>query len=763
MMKYKKKITYEKKRNLILTSAMVSSVLYLLWRLFFTLPLSAGGVQLFLGILLFAAEAVTILGTFELYCSKMRSAAKYITPMDLPAELYPCVDVLIATHNEPAELLYKTVNACTFLEYPDRQKVRIYICDDGNRPEIRELADSFHIGYLACPENKHAKSGNYNYALSKTASPLIATFDADMIPQRQFLMKTVPYFFAQEWTSQNGILRKRSPEECSQVKKIGLVQTPQSFYNQDLFQFNLFMENNIPNEQDYFSREINVNRNSSNSAAYTGSNTVLLREAMETIGGFPYDTITEDFETSLRMQKEGYLTYATEEILAAGLSTTTVSGMMKQRIRWAQGVIQSIQNTTAVFTRKLPLAGRITYLNAYLYWWSFFARFIFILAPVLFALFDLQLVVCGFWDLLLFCVPAHILHQYASSYMSTNIRNLRWSQIIDTILSPYLILPVFLESIGVHQRNFKVTSKKKEQGNTANLKFMFPHLILTGLTVAAILKFIYGKYGTALIFSSVILFWLFYNLQALIFALFFMMGRKTYRQSERIAAREKVTVQVHAGEYEGMTADISEEGIAFEIEKSFYIPDDQEFSLRIETSCYQASLTARLVYMRETSSGYRYAATVKPVTERDRRQYLQIIHDRLHTHPKELDVWMTPYDELIRNVKKRLEKTLQQKRKALRIPIHQELTFSCEARAYVMDFNYHYLAVKDFSPGHWDSRSPLQLQLDAHTLYLTKPDAPQNARGIILLKIQNLHELTDQGMELTKIAQMIREKGMECT
>ena len=208
---------------------MVSSVLYLLWRLLFTLPLSAGGVQLFLGILLFAAEAVTILGTFELYCSKMRSAAKSITPMDIPADLYPCVDVLIATHNEPAELLYKTVNACTFLEYPDRRKVRIYICDDGNRPEIRELADSFHIGYLACPENKHAKSGNYNYALSKTASPLIATFDADMIPQRQFLMKTVPYFFAQEWISQNGILRKRSPEECSQVKKIGLVQTPQSF------------------------------------------------------------------------------------------------------------------------------------------------------------------------------------------------------------------------------------------------------------------------------------------------------------------------------------------------------------------------------------------------------------------------------------------------------------------------------------------------------------------------------------------------------
>ena len=85
------------------------------------------------------------------------------------------------------------------------------------------------------------------------------------------------------------------------------MQTPQSFYNQDLFQFNLFSEKDIPNEQDFFSREINVMRNASNSAAYTGSNTVILRRALEEIGGFPYGTVTEDFETSLRFRKQDML------------------------------------------------------------------------------------------------------------------------------------------------------------------------------------------------------------------------------------------------------------------------------------------------------------------------------------------------------------------------------------------------------------------------------------------------------------------------
>lgn len=131
--------------------------------------------------------------------------------------------------------------------------------------------------------------------------------------------------------------------------KIGLIQTPQSFYNPDLFQFNLFAENTIPNEQDFFSKEVNIMRNSSNAIAYTGSNTIISRQAIMDIGGFPLKTITEDFETSVRIQKEGYITYATNEVQAAGLSTTTISSMFKQRTRWARGVIQSIQKYKSYF------------------------------------------------------------------------------------------------------------------------------------------------------------------------------------------------------------------------------------------------------------------------------------------------------------------------------------------------------------------------------------------------------------------------------
>ena len=633
----------ERKRNISFMLTIILSSVYLIWRIFFTIPWSAGILQAVAGTALAAAETVTTVGMIELIVSRMKSKDHEIPLPEVSDALFPDVDVFIATHNESPELLYKTVNACTFLEYPDKGKVHIYVCDDGNRREIREMAGRLGAGYLGMADNRHAKSGNYNNALAHTSSPLIATFDADMIPRREFLVRTVPYFLAPD-------------------VRMGLVQTPQSFYNQDLFQFNLFSEKDIPNEQDFFSREINVLRNATNTAAYTGSNTVILRAALEEIGEFPYDTVTEDFETSLRLQKAGYVTYASSEVLAAGLSTTTVESMIGQRVRWARGVIQSVQNTNAVFTRELPPAARLSYLNAYLYWWSFLCRMIFILAPILFALFGFRLVECGFWELLLFWLPSHLSYRISVGYLSGNIRNVRWSQIIDTILAPYLIIPVLLESVGIHQQKFKVTDKKKRRQKTAGVRYLIPHGILIILTVVSLLYFIRGKYGMALVYSSVIIFWLGYNLTALTYAALFMMGRESRRISDRIGAVEKAEAVVGGRTWSGETLDVSEEGIALRITdpqadengKEFRIERGEKFSITVTAKHYRAVLNAVCAYSRKEQNGEWFVtASVATAAETDRRNWLQIIHDREHSLPREIDPWMTIYDEVARNIQRR--------------------------------------------------------------------------------------------------------------
>ena len=151
---------YETRRNICFILSIFFSCIYLLWRLFFTLPLKGGLFEAVFGVLLLLSEAITTLGTFELYLNRMKPAKYDIPLLDLPYELYPDVDVFIATHNEPVDILYKTVNACVNMDYPDKSKVHIYLCDDGNRSEMAELARDFSIGYLGMEKNTHAKSGN---------------------------------------------------------------------------------------------------------------------------------------------------------------------------------------------------------------------------------------------------------------------------------------------------------------------------------------------------------------------------------------------------------------------------------------------------------------------------------------------------------------------------------------------------------------------------------------------------------------------------
>ena len=295
----------KKSKGYIVLSAVTGFflLLYLLWRIFFTIPDigTYGWLAFGAGIALVVAEGVSVLEALIHYIDLNR---QFEPPMPvIPQEWYPEVDVMIATHNEDVELLFKTVNGCVRMEYPDKEKVHIHICDDTNRKEVKELADRMGVNYFGMTENKDAKAGNLNHAIGKTSAPLIVTFDADMIPNSDFLIETVPYFFLPKMKQdEEGNWVERTEDEIEEGYKIGFIQTPQSFYNPDLFQYNLYSEGKIPNEQDYFFRQVNIGKNRTNSPIYAGSNTVISREALAEVGGICTGTITEDFETGLLIE-----------------------------------------------------------------------------------------------------------------------------------------------------------------------------------------------------------------------------------------------------------------------------------------------------------------------------------------------------------------------------------------------------------------------------------------------------------------------------
>lgn len=167
----------------------------------------------------------------------------------------PWVDIFIPTYNEPLTILRRTIVGCQALDYPHK---RIYVLDDTRRPALRELACELGCEYLSRPDNRHAKAGNLNHALTQTKGELIAVFDADFVPTRNFLTRTVGFF---------------------QTPDIGLVQTYQSFYNPDPIARNLGLEDHLPQEVEIFSRHYQVLRDGIETALCYGSSFVVRRSA----------------------------------------------------------------------------------------------------------------------------------------------------------------------------------------------------------------------------------------------------------------------------------------------------------------------------------------------------------------------------------------------------------------------------------------------------------------------------------------------------
>lgn len=131
-----------------------------------------------MGILLVACECIGFLQLLVFYTLVWKpSNRKQVTISDL--DRLPTVDIFIATYNEPIEVLKRTVAGCLNLSYP-KGSVHIYLCDDGKRESVEQLASEFGVHYLTRTDNKFAKAGNLNHAMSQTNGELILTLDADI-------------------------------------------------------------------------------------------------------------------------------------------------------------------------------------------------------------------------------------------------------------------------------------------------------------------------------------------------------------------------------------------------------------------------------------------------------------------------------------------------------------------------------------------------------------------------------------------------------
>ncbi|RQS60734.1 UDP-forming cellulose synthase catalytic subunit [Burkholderia sp. Bp8963] len=527
--------------------ALLAMVRYVWWRTTQTLDFRSP-VEAFAGYLLYAAEAYTWLILLLGFVQTAWPLDRPIVPLSDDPDTWPTVDVYIPTYNEPLSVVKPTVFAAQSMDWP-AAKLRVYLLDDGKRPEFEAFAREAGIDYLTRDDNRHAKAGNINRALPKTRGEYIAIFDCDHVPTRSFLQTTMGVF-------------QRDP-------KCALVQTPHHFFSPDPFERNLGTFREIPNEGNLFYGLVQSGNDLWNATFFCGSCAVLKRSALEEVGGVAVETVTEDAHTALKLHRRGYTSAYLPTVQAAGLATESLAGHVKQRTRWARGMAQIFRIDNPFLGRGLGFVQRICYGNAMLHFFYGIPRLIFLTIPLAYLFFHLYFINAASVALASYVVPYLVLANIANSRMQGRFRHSFWAEVYESVLAWYIALPTTVAFFSPKHGKFNVTDKggKIEEGYV-DWSTSKPYLVLFAVNVFAILAGLWrlvvdqGDEASTILIT---LGWTVYNLAMLGAALAVAREAKQVRVTHRIAMRVPATLLLADGTTAAcFTSDYSAGGLGLE-------------------------------------------------------------------------------------------------------------------------------------------------------------------------------------------------------
>ncbi|MBT2030002.1 UDP-forming cellulose synthase catalytic subunit [Enterobacter roggenkampii] len=460
---------FSKKRIVSVIMVVMSILLstrYMYFRLTQTLHFNSE-IETILGMGLFLAEVYVWVMLLLSYLQTVWPLKREIVPLPDDMTQWPTVDVYIPTYNEPLDVVRDTVLAAQCIDYPS-DKMNIYLLDDGKRREFAVFAADVGVGYITRNDNNHAKAGNLNHAMKLTQGELITVFDCDHVATRIFLQATVGGFL-------------KDP-------KLALVQTPHYFYSPDPFERNLSVGRNIPNEGSLFYGPIQQGNDNWNATFFCGSCAVIRRSALEEIGGFAVETVTEDAHTALKLQRRGWGSAFLDIPLAAGLATERLVLHVIQRTRWARGMTQIFRLDNPLFGRGLTIQQRLCYLSAMLYYQFALPRIAFLTAPLAYLLFNLNIIHSSASLVFAYALPHLFLAIYVNSRMNGRHRYSFWGEIYDLVLAFHIALPTVVTMFFPKRGKFNVTDKGALLDvGYFDFSVVRPHLIIALLLAAGVI------------------------------------------------------------------------------------------------------------------------------------------------------------------------------------------------------------------------------------------------------------------------------------
>lgn len=573
---------------MMIVLSLTVSCRYIWWRYTSTLNWD-DPVSLICGLLLLAAETyawvVLVLGYFQTIWPLNRQPA----PMPEDVESWPTIDIMVPTYNEDMSVVKPTIYAALGIDWP-KEKLNIWLLDDGGREEFREFAETVGVKYIARTTHEHAKAGNINNALKQATGEFVAIFDCDHVPTRSFLQLTLGWFFKD--------------------KKLGMMQTPHHFFSPDPFERNLGRFRRTPNEGTLFYGLLQDGNDMWDATFFCGSCAVLRRTALDEVGGIAVETVTEDAHTSLRLHRRGWTSAYIRIPQAAGLATESLSAHIGQRIRWARGMVQIFRLDNPLFGKGLKLAQRICYANAMLHFLSGIPRLIFLTAPLAFLLMHAYIIFAPALAIALYVIP-HIVHSsLTNSKIQGKYRHSFWSEIYETVLAWYIARPTTVALFNPHKGKFNVTAKGGlVEHQHVDWVITRPYLILVLLNFAGLILGIWRmSFGPEdeIWTVAMSMVWVFYNMVILGGAVAVSVETKQVRQSHRVEIAMPAAIARKDGHIFPCTLrDYSDGGVGIELRSGNVLQDGENITLMLKRGQQEYSFPAKVTRVFGQKAGLR--------------------------------------------------------------------------------------------------------------------------------------------------------------
>ncbi|MDD5609796.1 MAG: glycosyltransferase, partial [Ignavibacterium sp.] len=252
------------------------------------------------------------------------------------------VTIQLPLYNE-MYVVERLINSVCQIDYP-KDKMEIQVLDDSNDETTSIVAkaveakrkEGFDISHIRRGSREGFKAGALKEGMKVAKGEYIAIFDADFIPQKEFLKKTLSYFTDD---------------------KVGMVQTRWEHLNGD---YSIITKAQALALDGHFVIEQNVRNKSGFFINFNGTGGVWRKKCIEEAGNWHADTLTEDLDLSYRAQLMGWRFVFLKDFTSPAELPAEINALKNQQFRWTKGAVETAKKILPlVWKSKIPLRVKL--------------------------------------------------------------------------------------------------------------------------------------------------------------------------------------------------------------------------------------------------------------------------------------------------------------------------------------------------------------------------------------------------------------------